>query len=179
MVLIGLSDSRLDCSPVAAGPTVASSTGSRACSTPRRSTSTTRRSTRSARASIGAIISQLRAAGPTYRPGASAPRRRAPPRRAEKSPPATLPARLRARHPCPAARSEPGRPSKWGNPFQIGRDGTRAQVIARYERWISTQPELLAALPELAGKTLGCWCALQACHGEVLARPASEPGHGA
>ena len=26
-----------------------------------------------------------------------------------------------------------GRPSKWGNPFAVGRDGTRAQVIARYE----------------------------------------------
>jgi len=67
-----------------------------------------------------------------------------------------------------------GRPGKWGNPFQIGRDGTRAQVIARYERWLATQPELLAALPELAGKTLGCWCAPRACHGEVLARLASE-----
>ena len=67
-----------------------------------------------------------------------------------------------------------GRPGKWGNPFQIGRDGTRAQVIARYERWLSEQPELLAALPELAGKTLGCWCAPHACHGEVLAKLAGE-----
>jgi hypothetical protein len=25
-----------------------------------------------------------------------------------------------------------GRPSKWGNPFQIGRDGTRDEVIAKY-----------------------------------------------
>ncbi|MCA1700096.1 MAG: DUF4326 domain-containing protein [Actinobacteria bacterium] len=67
-----------------------------------------------------------------------------------------------------------GRPSRWGNPFQIGRDGNRAQVIARYERWLTSQPELLAALPELAGKTLGCWCAPKACHGEVLARLAAE-----
>ena len=67
-----------------------------------------------------------------------------------------------------------GRPGKWGNPFQIGRDGTREQVIARYERWIATRPELLAALPELAGKTLGCWCAPKACHGDVLARLAAE-----
>ena len=67
-----------------------------------------------------------------------------------------------------------GRPGEWGNPFQIGRDGTRAQVIARYERWLATRPELLAALPELAGKTLGCWCAPRACHGEVLARLAAE-----
>ncbi len=67
-----------------------------------------------------------------------------------------------------------GRPSKWGNPFQIGRDGTRAQVIARYERWLETQPELLAALPELQGMTLGCWCAPAPCHGEVLARLAGQ-----
>jgi hypothetical protein len=66
-----------------------------------------------------------------------------------------------------------GRPSKWGNPFQIGRNGTREQVIERYERWLETQPELLAALPELAGKTLGCWCAPRSCHGDVLARLAN------
>jgi len=47
-----------------------------------------------------------------------------------------------------------GRPSKWGNPFAIGRDGTRKQVIARYERWLADQPELLDSLGELAGKTL-------------------------
>jgi len=67
-----------------------------------------------------------------------------------------------------------GRPSKWGNPFAIGRDATRGQVIARYERWLRSQPELVAALHELAGKTLGCWCAPRACHGEVLARLAAQ-----
>jgi bacteriorhodopsin len=67
-----------------------------------------------------------------------------------------------------------GRPSKWGNPFAIGRDGTRKQVIARYERWLLTQPELVASLHELEGKTLGCWCARRACHGDVLARLAAE-----
>jgi hypothetical protein len=67
-----------------------------------------------------------------------------------------------------------GRPSKWGNPFAIGRDGTREQVIARYERWLRSRPELLAPLGELEGKTLGCWCAPRACHGDVLARLAAE-----
>ena len=66
-----------------------------------------------------------------------------------------------------------GRPSKWGNPFVIGRDGTREEVIARYEAWLLEQPELLAALPELEGKTLGCWCAPRPCHGDVLARLAN------
>lgn len=61
-----------------------------------------------------------------------------------------------------------GRPSPWGNPFTIGKDGTREEVINKYREWIYTQPELLAHVPELKGKTLGCWCAPQACHGDVL-----------
>ena len=62
-----------------------------------------------------------------------------------------------------------GRPSQWGNPFVIGKDGTREQVIQKYRNWFMTQPSLLAALPELTGRTLGCWCAPAACHGDVLA----------
>lgn len=68
-----------------------------------------------------------------------------------------------------------GRPSKWGNPFIIGRDGTRDEVVAKYEAWIYTQPQLLADLHELRGKVLGCWCAPLACHGDVLARLANQP----
>src|SRR5690242_8118088 len=57
-----------------------------------------------------------------------------------------------------------GRPGKGrrgpsGNPFIIGKDGTRAEVIAKYARWIVGQPQLLARLPELQGKRLGCFCA--------------------
>lgn len=62
-----------------------------------------------------------------------------------------------------------GRPSKWGNPFVIGADGYREQVVAAYRAWIQDQPHLLDALPELAGKTLVCFCAPKACHGDVLA----------
>ncbi len=62
-----------------------------------------------------------------------------------------------------------GRPSKWGNPFIIGRDGNRDQVIELYREWVATQPQLLAALGELRGKRLGCFCAPQRCHGDVLA----------
>ena len=61
-----------------------------------------------------------------------------------------------------------GRPSKWGNPFEIGQDGTRSQVSQKYEDWIQTQPELMDALPELKGKILGCWCTPKPCHGEIL-----------
>jgi len=63
-----------------------------------------------------------------------------------------------------------GRPSKWGNPFTIGKDGTRAQVIERYEEYLLGSPDLMAALPELMGRVLGCWCAPKPCHGDILAR---------
>ena len=66
-----------------------------------------------------------------------------------------------------------GRPSKWGNPFVIGKDGTRSEVIAAYEEWLLSKPELVAALPELKGKTLACWCAPLPCHGDVLLRLAN------
>lgn len=46
-----------------------------------------------------------------------------------------------------------GRPSKWGNPFVIGRDGSRAEVIAKYRAWIVAQPGLMGALDELRGTT--------------------------
>jgi hypothetical protein len=62
-----------------------------------------------------------------------------------------------------------GRGSKWGNPFKIGPDGTREEVIFKYCEYIAKQPDLLAAVHELRGKTIACWCAPKACHGHVLA----------
>lgn len=67
-----------------------------------------------------------------------------------------------------------GRPGPWGNPYVIGPDGDRAQVIAAFERYLLGSPELLARLPELRGKILGCWCAPDSCHGDVLARYAGS-----
>lgn len=68
----------------------------------------------------------------------------------------------------PAGAVYVGRPSKWGNPFEVGRDGTRAQVVERYRAWLCDQPDLIAALPELRGRDLVCWCAPLACHADVL-----------
>ncbi len=61
-----------------------------------------------------------------------------------------------------------GRPSKWGNPFIIGRDGTREEVIEKYREYIMQRPDLLSDLHELKGKVLGCWCKPKPCHGDVL-----------
>ena len=67
-----------------------------------------------------------------------------------------------------------GRPSKWGNPFKSGRDGTLEEVLEKYEQHIMNRPDLLAALHELKGRTLGCWCKPKRCHGDILARLAEE-----
>jgi hypothetical protein len=58
--------------------------------------------------------------------------------------------------------------SKWANPFRIGRDGTRQEVIDEYRDYLLASPNLMAALPELAEKDLVCWCAPEPCHGDVL-----------
>ena len=69
-----------------------------------------------------------------------------------------------------------GRPSRWGNPFEIGRHGDRAAVIERYRRWLWNEIRQgriqRAELTRLAGKDLVCWCAPEPCHAEVLARAA-------
>ena len=61
-----------------------------------------------------------------------------------------------------------GRPSKWGNPFKIGEDGTREQVIEAYRLWILRGNPLKDKLSELKGKDLVCWCAPRPCHADVL-----------
>ena len=66
------------------------------------------------------------------------------------------------------------RPSKWGNPFVIGKHGTRDEVIQKYREWLMLQPELLAEVKTLKGKVLGCYCAPAACHGDVLLKLANE-----
>lgn len=66
-----------------------------------------------------------------------------------------------------------GRGSKWGNPFRIGVDGDRSAVIVKYERWLVDQHHLLRLLDELRGQNLVCFCAPQACHGDLLLRLAN------
>ena len=69
------------------------------------------------------------------------------------------------------------RRTRWGNPFVIGRDGTRAQVIARYRadlwRRIRAGDIPLAELAALNSRRLACHCAPRPCHGLVLARAAA------
>ena len=62
-----------------------------------------------------------------------------------------------------------GRPSPLGNPFIIGKDGTRDDVIQKYEVYIRDNKELLRIVELLPNNAvLGCYCKPKACHGDVI-----------
>ena len=68
------------------------------------------------------------------------------------------------------------RATRWGNPFVIGRDGPHAEVIEKYRAWLWREIRAgrvpLEDLAALHGRRLACWCAPEACHGDVLAAAA-------
>lgn len=74
-----------------------------------------------------------------------------------------------------------GRPSKWGNPFEIGKDAkgvywNRQDVINLYEAWLQSNEKegLMLELHELKGKDLVCWCAPLPCHADILLELANK-----
>jgi hypothetical protein len=84
------------------------------------------------------------------------------------------------RHPFPEDSVYVGRPTRWGNPFKVGRDGSQTDVVAKYARWIAepARADLRRRVrTELSGKHLVCWCAPPGglaidgeplCHAQVL-----------
>lgn len=79
-----------------------------------------------------------------------------------------------------AVRVHIGRPSLLGNPFMIGRDGTRLEVISKYKQWLWLQMQnseavqaelnkLVALVKQSNTLELECWCAPLPCHGDVVA----------
>lgn len=67
----------------------------------------------------------------------------------------------------------PPKDSIWANPYKVGKDGTRDEVVEKYRIYIKDKfPDLKSMLTELKGKNLGCWCrteqAIEKCHGDVL-----------
>lgn len=95
-----------------------------------------------------------------------------------------------------------GRPTKWGNPFRLNKDGfieyysaklsdwwmwsatpgfETADAIVLYEKWIKGELKKYKVLPippeldELQGKNLACFCPLDsACHVDVLLKQLSK-----
>lgn len=78
------------------------------------------------------------------------------------------------------------RPGKWGNPFVVGKDGTREQCVAMFaqlcrgfinlggrhtvEEQMTLYRRVRRSLGDLKGRDLACWCALDGkpCHADVL-----------
>tara|TARA_B100001964_G_C14130469_1_gene552621 strand:- start:243 stop:473 length:231 start_codon:yes stop_codon:yes gene_type:complete len=63
-----------------------------------------------------------------------------------------------------------GRPSKWGNPFNIDESRSREKAVEEYNNYIKKN---IASgkidITELKGKNLACFCRLdQPCHADVL-----------
>lgn len=58
------------------------------------------------------------------------------------------------------------------NPFKVGKDGTREEVIEKYEKYIKEKiivnNKLKEELIKMKNKNLGCWCYPEKCHGDVL-----------
>lgn len=64
------------------------------------------------------------------------------------------------------------RGSAFANPFSIGKDGDRAEVIEKYGKWLERRLNSHTGVAEdmesLRGKMLVCWCKPEACHGDVI-----------
>jgi hypothetical protein len=56
--------------------------------------------------------------------------------------------------------------SKWRNPFSVKKYG-REECLTKYETYIKSS-DLYNDLDELKGRTLGCWCKPESCHGDIL-----------
>ena len=86
------------------------------------------------------------------------------------------------------------RSTRWGNPYIVGQHGTTAECVDLY-RWLCSGAvcvttgnvdeqraanqvlgrEMKAGWPNLRGKDLACWCALdKQCHADVLLQIANE-----
>lgn len=55
------------------------------------------------------------------------------------------------------------RTTPWGNPFRIGVDGDREEVIDKFLVWVLEQKDpraiwILQHVHELRGKVIACWC---------------------
>jgi hypothetical protein len=80
------------------------------------------------------------------------------------------------------------RTSRWGNPFKIGVDGTREEIIQKYRAWFLTGTEsrkvgrymvdpqnLRERIRELRGFNLACCPPELPCHADFLLEQANQP----
>jgi hypothetical protein len=71
-----------------------------------------------------------------------------------------------------------GRPTCWGNYYNVTPERSRADAYSAYYIWLKTAatPEFKAQVrTALKGKNLACWCRLdQQCHADLLLKLANE-----
>lgn len=69
-------------------------------------------------------------------------------------------------------RAGKGQDGYFGNPFIVGKDGTREEVFAKYVDWLAektqTDPIFTERLLALKGKILVCFCSPRLCHGDAI-----------
>lgn len=65
------------------------------------------------------------------------------------------------------------RTTPFGNPFVIGKDGDRAEVLAKFEAYfeqrLQDDPAFWYAVQRLIGHELACHCKPMDCHGDIIA----------
>lgn len=73
---------------------------------------------------------------------------------------------------CPALSVDITRKSAYGNPYRIGVNGNRSQVLAKYRQHLLAKIDkdwgFRLAVRGLYGKDLCCVCAPLPCHGDIL-----------
>ena len=87
--------------------------------------------------------------------------------------PLTSVVHVREPHDVYIGRAMPGRTaSQLCNPYRIGPDGTRKDVILKFKEYaqerLANDPEFALALRAVRGRRMGCWCKPDDCHGDVL-----------
>ena len=72
----------------------------------------------------------------------------------------------------------PKKDSIWANPFKLNKDGSREEILIKYETYIRDRLNndniLKDNLLNLKNKNLGCWCYPELCHGNILLKLIEE-----
>jgi len=65
-----------------------------------------------------------------------------------------------------------GRGSIFGNPFVIGKDGDRGEVVEKFRVYfydrIKNDESFRLSVLQLKGKILGCFCKPKSCHCDII-----------
>jgi hypothetical protein len=78
---------------------------------------------------------------------------------------------------APSGAKKVDRSTPFGNPFIMGKHGSRDEVCDKFDAWVDLPAQARLrerARRELRGYDLLCWCAPQRCHASTWLRIANE-----